>query len=199
MNGAPASQNLRSACRAVSWRSPSVETATRSLGFIGQALVRACGQLSSCDLFSEVQADGADELDLPRSVDSARGVPTLLRLTLERTTPWQACRLVVRCCHWLTTKTAKPSWRYRPNNACSKERFRTCSRCKSILPCSTAPCHDCMCNPPLWPAMRNCCSTELRHECQEPRQQPFDRCSRTGADAIGTALASDETDVAALC
>ena len=65
VNGVPASQNLRSACRAVSWRSPSVETATRSLGFFGQALVRACGQLSSCDSFSEVQADGADELDLP--------------------------------------------------------------------------------------------------------------------------------------
>ena len=53
--------------------------ATRSSPFIVQALVCACGQLSSCDSFSEAQANGADELGLPRSAVSARGVSTLFR------------------------------------------------------------------------------------------------------------------------
>ena len=47
--------------------------------------------------------------------------------------------------------------------------------------------------------MRRCCSKELSHECQASQKQPFDRCSQTGVDAIGVALASDETDVVRLC
>ncbi len=70
---------LRGSCRAVSGQSPSADIATRSSGFIVQALVCACGQLSSCDSFSEAQADGTDELGLPRSAVSARGVSTLFR------------------------------------------------------------------------------------------------------------------------
>ena len=138
-----------------------------------------CGQLSSCDSFSEAQADGADELGLPRSAVSARGVSTLFRggtgahHATASLSGWR-----YSCCRWLTTTTAKPGWRSRSNNACGKERFRMCLRCKSNLPCNTVPCRNCMWNRALWPAMRRCCSKELSHECQASQKQPFDRCSQ---------------------
>ena len=41
--------------------------------------------------------------------------------------------------------------------------------------------------------MESLLQQELSHECQALQKQPFDRCSQTGADATGVALAGDET------
>ena len=85
---------LRGSCRAAG-QSPSADIA-RSSPFIVQALVCACGQLSSCDSFSEAQADGADELVYRDQLFPHEAYRHCFEVALERTTPRQACRLAVQ-------------------------------------------------------------------------------------------------------